>query len=420
MKKYSNFVSLVLSFLLVMFFYSISVAQPGLDNVIVPYRSITQQVQSTIEKTAIIALRHVSQARSCIHRKDWARAKRDLDQAARLMESIRDDLSTSTVKDLIKVAREHLEFEYSRQVLRDLPPIYSSLDLISVYLPTDKARMHIDRAKGFLERNEKREADRELALADSSLIVIEVELPLLGLQQNVTSARRYLDAGDAGKADEALQGAEQKALALYTGLDSPLLQANRTIWLAYRSYSTTKRTNAGGYITQARSYLNRAAEGGSARTKEEIAKLSSELTDLEKKLESEGTVAESALKSAWEKSKALAERSSAYLSAHISEEETTLKGENNLIEAKLHVAYAETYQVTTSEPAKAAKELDAASSNLRKAADSSMTESADRKKIHEIASILSALKTNYEKSDAVIQERYETAKEKLNTLIQKM
>ncbi len=126
------------------------------------------------------------------------------------------------------------------------------------------------------------------------------------------------------------------------------------------------------------------------------------------------------MKAAWEKGEALAERSSAYLAAHISEEETTLKGENNLIEAKLHVAYAETYQVTTAQPVKAARELDKALTDLHKAAGSYLAGSADQKKIHTIVNILQSLKANSQKSDADIQDQYETAKEELNDLIQRM
>ncbi len=312
----------------------------------VPYKSITPQVESTIANTVIVALRQISQARADIHRKTLANARHDLAEAARLMESIRDDLSTAIAKNLIRIARNHLEYERAQQVLHDLPLIYSSLDRISVYLPTDKARLHIDRAKGYLERNDKGEADRELALANKSLIVVEVEQPLLGLQRYVTKAQGYLTAGNAGKADEALQIAEQRAMALYSGVNSPLVQAKRHIWLAFRNYSLARHAEAKTHLEQARNYLNRAAAGGSAKGKEEAGKLSQEVSELEKEMAGDGMVAESALKAAWEKSEALVERSTAYLDAGISDQETTLKGESDLIEARLHVAYAETYQVT--------------------------------------------------------------------------
>ena len=377
-------------------------------------------VESAIDRTTVIALRHLAQARADIHREAWASASRDVTESARLLESIRDDLSTSTVKNLISIARNHLEFEPTERILRDLPPIYSSLDKISIYLPTDKAKMHIDRAKGYLEKDDKRKADRELSKADKSLIIIEVELPLLRLKQDVTKAQKYLNANDARKADEALQVAEHRALNLYTGLHSPLLQANRESWLAFRNYSTAGRTDTGGHLKQARGYLEKAEAGGSAKVKEEAGKLSQEVAALEKKLAGEGKVTGTELKAAWEKSKALSERSAAYLTAAISEDETTLKGEDNLIEAKLHVEYAETYQVTTAEPAKAVKELDMAAAYLKKAKQGKMVIKGSLEKMDGAVRTIQALTASPEKNDTAVQERYESLKDVLSTLIQEL
>lgn len=225
-----------------------------------------------------------------------------------------------------------------------------------------------------------------------------VELPLLRSQQYVAKAQGYLAAGDAGKADAALQVAEQRAMALNAAMNSP----------------------AKTYLERARSYLDMTAGGASALDKEEAGKLSHEIANLEKKLPNEGKATESALKMAFEKCKALAERSAAYLSAGLSEAETTLKGENNLIEARLHVAFAETYQVTTNEPEKAAKELDAAHSYLQKALASNLAGPADRKIMGEIDSLLLDLKATPDKHGADVQERYDTAGEQLGDLIMEL
>jgi hypothetical protein len=399
---------------------STSRAQMPPSDSAVPYKSITSQEETTIEKTAAIALRHISQARSDIHRKAFASAKLDLAEATRLMETIRDDLSTATAKNLIRVTRKHLEYEKSQQVLRDLPPIYSSLDSISIYLPTDKAKLHIDRAKEFLARNDKRGAEVELVLADKSLIIIEVELPLLKAQQYIVKAQGYLASKNASKADEALNAAEQSAMNLYTGVHSSIFQAKQNLWLAFLNYSSAKRADSGTYLTQARNYLSKAALIGSTKGKVEANKLSSELVELEKQLAGEGKVAESALKAVWEKSEALTERSAAYLSAGLAGEETTLNGESNLIEAKLHVTYAETYQVTTSDQEKAIKELDKAYFYLQQAERSSLAGSADSKKMRVISKIILILMANPENNDFAVQERYDTVKELLSELIQKM
>jgi hypothetical protein len=416
-KRNIRFALLALPLLLIEISTPASSAQLTRDDAAVPHMSISPRVESTMVRSAIVAMRHVAQARSAIHRKALADARRDLADAARVMEGIEDDLSTSTVKNLIALARKHLEYERPVQVLHDLPPIYSYLENISIYLPTDRAKMHLDRAKGLLERDDIKGADRELALADKSLMVVDVQLPLLEVQKYVTKAQGYLAAGNAKKADKALEVAEKRALLLYTKGDFPLFQAKRNIWQALLNYSTVK---AGPYLEQARNYLNKATSSGSARGKEEAGKLSMEVAELEKKLASEGKVAESALKASWEKSKALAERSAAYLAADISEEESTLKGENSLIEARLHVAYAETYQVTTMEPEKAVKELDTASSYLRQATKSRLAGPVARKKILGLERIIVTLKESPGKSGPDIQEHYETVQNEFSELIQEM
>lgn len=396
---------------------SLSRAQIEKSDYPVPYKSITTEVESTTNRTVLIAMRHIAQARADIHRKALASARRDVAKAALLIESIRDDLSTEPAKNLIRIALQHLEYEKPEKVLRDLPPIYASLEASSIYLPTDKAKRHLDLAKDYLGKNSKLDAERELSLADKSLIIVEVELPLLTVQQYVTKAQKYLAANKAAKADKALQVAEQRAMALYTGINSPVFKAKQLSWWAFRNYSAVKHAETGKNLAQARNFLNRAATSGSTKLKEEAGKLSAELGEVEKKLAGEGKVAESTLKAAWEKSKALAERSAAYLSASLSEAETTLGIESYLIEAKLHVAYAETYQMTTLEPDKAVKELDSAYSYLQKAIGSSLAGPAERKKLREISNVLVVLKLTPKENDTTVQDRYDTVNEELSNFL---
>jgi YfdX protein len=402
--------------ILTLFFGAVFLSRHAMADDTVPYKSISPLVESTTERTAIVAVRSIAEARSDIHRKAMARAGRDLDDAMRLMETIRDDLTTSPARNLIRIARKHLEIEPAGQVVHDLTPIYDSLDTISVYLPTDRAKAHLDRAKTDLEQGDKRGADRELALADTSLIINEVELPLLKAERYVALARGFLAAGEPGKADKALQAAERRAMALYTGIRSPLCLACQNIWLAYRNTTAARTGAAGTYLAQARTYLEKAASGGSATGKAEAGKLSREIGELEKKQGERSPIAGQALKGAWEKSVALAERATAYLSSDLSEEETIVKGEDSLIEARLHVAYAETYQVTTAEPAKAGQELDRALSYLQKAVGSKLADPADREKIEKIEAVLRSLKATSEQNSAGVRERYDAVKEELKDI----
>lgn len=396
-------------------------AQMPQSEIAVPYKSITPGVDSAIYRTGIRAMVHISGARSHIHHNELPNARRELAEAVRLMDSIRDDLSTMPARDLIRIARKHLEYEQTRQVLQgDLPAIFAALNQESVYLPTDKALLHAGRAESYLQRDDKQKADRELALAEKSLIVVEVELPLLRSQQYVNKAQGYLAAGEAGKADAALQVAEQRVMALTAAMNSPLSLAKENLWLAFRNYSTARGPEAKTFLERARNYLDMAASGANAWDKEEAGKLSHEIADLEMKLPNGGKATESAFKMAFEKGEALVERSAAYLSAGLSEAETTLKGENSLIEARLHVAFARIYQITANDPEKAAKELDTARSYLHKALTGTLAGPSDRKVIGEIDGLLLGLKADTHKHGTDVQERYDTADEQLSGLIKEL
>ncbi len=411
---------LILSLFSSLIFVTISAATPqaqmAKNDSTVPFNSVASDLETTVERTTIVALREISQARSDIHHKKRSSAQLHLAEAAQLIKTIEDNLSTATAKNLIQIALKHLEYDRAKQVLHDLPPIYYSLETVSFYLPTDKAKLHIDKATAYLEKDRKFDAEKELVLADKSLTENELELPLLKMQRYVANAQRYLAAKNLSKANIELQAAEQRAMVLYTGINSPLFHAKQNLWLSFRNYSTATRSDIRAHITGAMNNLNKAAAGGRAKDKEEINKLSSELAEIEKKLTGEGKVAESDLKAVWEKSAALVERSAASLSAGLSEEETTLGNEDDLIEAKLHVTYARIYQVTTLDSAKAVKELDIAYTYLQKAANNPLTGRESKKRILEIGNILHALRANAGKSDADVQERYETVIETLNNL----
>jgi len=409
--------------LTMLFFPGLALAQPSQADSSTPLTGVLPGEEPTVRRAAITALRNISLARLAIHRSKLSNARRDLVEAGRLLGTVRDDLSTAPAKNLVQVARKHLEYEPAHQVVQDLPLIYSSLEMISGYLPTRKARSHIDRAKDCLERNDKQAADRELTRADDSLIITEVEFPLTATQKYLRIAQGYLAAGNAGRADKALQAAEKVAVTLYTGMNSPpfpLFQAKSNIWLALRDYPNAKTEETGPFLEKARVNLEKAAAGVSGRANEEAAKLSKEVAGLEKRVAGGGKVAESELKGAWEKSEALAERDADYLSSGWAKEEAGRQREDNLIEAKLHLAYAESYQVTSAEPANAADELVNAEDFLAKALQSQSLGVDARRKITAIKNEIEQIKLHTEKNGAIVQESYDAIMTELNGTIHHM
>ncbi|GLI38790.1 YfdX family protein [Geobacter hydrogenophilus] len=382
------------------------------------YRSITQREEEVISRTAVMALRAIVQARADIHQEKLEMARQDLDEARRLMTTIRTNLSTAVAKDSIWVAGKHLEYETVPRVMKDFPPIYSALHEIEEYFPTDKAKRHIDNAKRYLEKGEKKGAQRELHLAANELVVVEVELPLAKAEKFVEKAGEYLARNEGAKADEALKIAEEKVQAL--SAESPLRGALKSFWQASRSYAAGKSAEARSFIEQGKVYLGQAAKTGNTKGKEEADKLSRSIAELERKVHKGENGVEAALKSTWEKTKALAERDSEYLAARWEESETTLGAEDDLIEAKLHVSFAETYQITTNEQSKAVEELEKASSYLEKAIKNALIDKATQKEIAAIRKEVTSLRGAPEQSDEAWEDRYDQIKDEINRLLRQV
>lgn len=371
---------------------------------------------STIQKTVAIAQQRIAQAQANIHRNDISQALYYLDDAERLAHSIRDNLSTAVVRNLIEVALRHLEYKNAREVLKDLAPIHRALNFIDVSIPTETARRHIDRVRGHLEKNDKRGAERELVLADRSLITLEVELPLLKAEKSILKARVDLEKKDAAQADLALNEAERQMQYLYSGTISPLSRARSDLWQAYLNFYTTGQKDTRHYLNLAKADLQNAANAAGIRDREELTMLSREVAGLEDKLNDRGASVELQLKSLWVRSKALAERAAEYVAAGWQEAETTLSDDNALIEAKLHVAFAETYQVTALEPSRAIVELNKAMSYLKKALQDPLAGDTDKETIKELNRDIQSLEMFPDKHDVIIRDLYESIKNRLSDL----
>jgi hypothetical protein len=368
---------------------------------------ISQEVlpreETTIQKTAVVALRQIAQARADIHRKAYAQARHELDEAERLTHTIRQELSTANAKNLIEIAIIHLDYEPPRHVLSDLPPIYAAIHAIDITIPTDNAKRHLDHAKVCLDNGDRTGAQQELKLAVRSLLTIEVELPLLSVEKYIVKAQAYLAHNDAPNAERSLIIAEQRVEDLSLTVTSPLFRAKNNIWLAFQNYSASRMSEAKKQLELAEINLEQAANSGDAWVRQEAGRLSREIAGLKVRLDSKEPKAESALLTYWGRSKALVERSTEYLVSRWEKEKTVSLEDNNLIEAKLHAGYAETYHLTAREPSKAAVELDLADSYLKKALHDPFADNAAKISIRGLEKDILELKSDSERSDSRIQ-----------------
>ncbi|BDV41470.1 hypothetical protein GURASL_03930 [Geotalea uraniireducens] len=380
---------------------------PAAGNTAGLYRSIPNDETSVIDRTAVMILRGIVQAADDLSRKATGAATGQLNEAIRLIDTLRLNLSTATARNRLAIARLDLRHEPIISVQRDLTQVDTALDEIADYFSVDKARRHVAAARKHLEHGDKGGAAAELTLADRSLEVVEVERPLAEAEQSLIAARRDLARGATGKAAKALQLAIKRVRVISAVVHSPLYLARQSLYRAHQSFLAGKIDEARAYITQAREYLEQASGTTAVWGKERVAVLTGEVRQLEQQLNQHGTATEAVVRSAWEKAKALSERAAAYLDTHWDESETTLTAEDDLLNAKMYLAYAASYQLTMGNAAEAGQELELAATALTRAAKNALIDRATARKIIVMRNQVNTLRTAPPADPAELAARYD-------------
>ncbi len=252
---------------------------------IIPAKPLTDSEQKLISSLAVKVLKHIVKARGDIHDKSLKNAKREINQALKLIEIIRAGLPTTKIKDHIWVAQKHLSYENTDEVLPDLVPIYASLEAVESFVPVEKVKEHVDKAREALENKDKEKAEKELALAAAGLVFVEIDLPLGYTERKVTEAAHLLAKNEAKKADEALKAAEEGVQVISVAIYNPVVLAEKSLWQAAEQYGMGKYKAAVIALNRAKEYLKRAAKKADEKTKKEIDELKEKIDDLEKKLD---------------------------------------------------------------------------------------------------------------------------------------
>lgn len=307
-----------------------------------PGRQITPADEAVISTSAVKVLRHVAEARGRLRqdKPDADGAKSELLQANKLLDIIKASLPTTEVKDRIWVARKHLEYEDTREVLPDLIPIYTSLTELVDYLPTANAKGHIDEAKKAMEEGKKERAQEQLRAADDALLYVEADLPLNSTRALVNQALDALTANDSKAADQALMSAEDNVVFVSVSMESPLVQAKWALTRARDDYFAGDRDLAKADLDQAVKYLGRAAESGDKVAREGVQSLIGDLRDLSSMVRQDDKDVGQRFEQAWHRSKALSERAAEYVSTGWQRLRGAGEAKKELIDAKLQLSYA--------------------------------------------------------------------------------
>ncbi|HDH10775.1 MAG TPA: YfdX family protein [Nitrospirae bacterium] len=383
----------------------------------VPRRIITSE-EEAISSAAVKALRHIAEARAGIHEKNVKHAMEELRQSLTLLGIIKSSLPTEKVKDYIQVAKKHLSYEKTKEVIPDLIPIYASIDEIKDIVSVDKAGKHLSKARENLEKGNREGAKKELQLAGESLVYSEIDLPLTYTEKHVIAARKFLAKNELEKADRALKSAEDSVRFLSVDIYSPVTQAKKSLWLATKDYTAGKLAAAKRELGQARRSLEKAVKTGNDKTRAEVNELLKDMKTAEAGVEKSKERIGSDIRSLWERTKALSDHNAERVTADWQSLLVVSPVTANIIDARLHVAYAETYQITDGKPVKARSEIDKALTFIEKALPD--TDNMTEAQLITIKTYLKEMKTDVDRRDMAAKVLYENIKSELRDLIKNL
>ena len=357
-----------------------------------PGRSISPQEEQVISSAASKILRHIAQARADIHNKDLESAKTQLGRANTLLDIIKTSLPTTEIRDRIWVAKKHLEYEDTQEVVPDLVPIYASLNEVVDYMPVKEAKTHLDKAKSHLKKGDKKAAVKELDATDASLMYTEIDLPFNTTRRLVANATADLDKSDTKAADQSLKTAEDNVSFMTVGIDEPLVPAKTALWRATRDYAKGAYDGAKHELGTAIGYLEQSADSTDSFVRDETSTLLTQARELEGKIAKGGDATKAQLDLLWQRTEALSDRALHYISTGWSRLRNSDDLKADLIEAKLKLDYARIDQITAKDAPRATADLKQAVDYLVKATSQVSEDSPQKVEIRKLTNEIDLLR----------------------------
>jgi hypothetical protein len=307
---------------------------------------------------AVRALKHIVQARTNLA--DWQGSDRpqerrqllsdtqsELDRAQVLLQGIDELLPTTQVKNWLWIARKQLDYENPAKVVADLAPVYEELADLEDYLPVTASRRQVDKAKQALEKGDKKAAAEALEAASEVLVYPEMELPLTTSLKLIARAQADLASGRIQDAGATLAVADDSITALAMATATPLPQARLSLQQAAKNYADDAYETAKANVHRAIGALQRAAEKGDEKARQDLQYLLEQASQLQSKIDKKEASVSHELSHLVQWVQALSERAMEQLSSAWSElRHRNSPAQSDLIEAKLHLGYAEADQLT--------------------------------------------------------------------------
>jgi hypothetical protein len=386
---------------------------------VTPVKTITPREEAVISSAGVKVLRHIAQARADIHNKDTAAAQAELGQTEKLLDIIGEALPTTSIKDRIWVAKKHLEYEDTQQVLPDLIPVYSSLDEMMDIMPVKAARAQLDKARENLKAGDKAKARKALEATDAALQYTEVDLPLSTTKHLVAQAKADVEKKKLDEADKSLQAAEDSVVFISVGIEQPLFAAKAALYQGLVDLQAGNSDLAKTDLQNAIDLLTTARQSSDATTRDAASRLLGETQQVLADLNNgESSVSAAHVHRLFERAQAYTDRAVEYLVTGWERYRAEGKPfKSDLIEARLHLANAQIDLFTGHEPEMAKKELDSANRFLDKAAEAAGEQANAGSHKKEIGDLQNSVKTLSDNPSSSELARYTSLQQQLDDMI---
>lgn len=381
-----------------------------------PGKTISPREEAALSSAGVKVLRHIAQARADIRAKDTAGAQAELGKSEKLLDIIQAALPTTKIKDRIWVAKKHLEYEDTQEVLPDLIPIYASLDELIDIMPTEVAKKHLDQAKAHLQSGAKNKAKAALDATAAALQYTELDLPLSSTRRLITAAKADLKQGKRDQADQALKSAEDSVVYLSVAYEQPLFTAKALLWQAARDVEAGDNELAKEDLRGAITYLESAVQSNDEITRSAAKQILAQAKELQEDLAGGGDVG-AGLRHLWERTQAFADRSMEYVAAGWARYRAHSPLKSDLIEAKLHLTNARIDLYTGHEAGKAKDELSVAMGFLDKASQAAKKQKTKATYRKQITAVRKAVQELGRDPAAGAEARYAALQEQLGGMI---
>jgi hypothetical protein len=175
------------------------------------YQKLSLLQAQRLSNLSISALQHVDEARQLLASSKTGEAKAALQKGMSIIETVRKELPTVSVKTQISQAAAKLDRQSNVFVRDDLETLYAFLDEIDDFVDVAKVRSHFEKAGKLAKSDQAQKAQKELQAAQVLVVYGQVEMSLLRLQTSIANATSEINKNQIAAAKKTLKSSHNPA-----------------------------------------------------------------------------------------------------------------------------------------------------------------------------------------------------------------